>query len=168
MDDRIDPRETRQRLGRQKIHGHCCTLVSSQGRQCRVASAPSGMVRNSLHDGASSACNRTKGNASRPPRPKKGTLNTRPTFYNASGLDVDHGELYVRWLRPGGTNKRVAVFDASGHILRQGGTTIWRACTACDLANDGTSSGQTARAIGARHGTKMGNSEATPSRCHDA
>jgi sugar lactone lactonase YvrE len=89
-----------------------------------VAAAPSGMIQKFTHDGKTLLLQiGTKGKLDSSDGTDKGKpLNTPgPTFFMPSSIYVDrgNGDVYVSDGEGGGTNKRVAVFDASGKFLRQ-------------------------------------------------
>jgi sugar lactone lactonase YvrE len=106
-----------------------------------IASAPSGMVQKYTHDGSKLLLQiGAKGKLDSSDGTDKGKpLNTPgPTFFMPSGLDVDiNGDLYVSDGEGGGTNRRVAVFDASGKFLRQWVIDDMETVHCMELANDG-------------------------------
>ncbi len=108
-----------------------------------IAAAPSGMVQKYTHDGKQLLLQiGTKGKLdSADGTPKGKPLNTPgPTFYMPSGIDVDstNGDVYVSDGEGANTNRRVAVFDASGKFLRQWVIDDMETVHGMTIGNDGT------------------------------
>lgn len=107
-----------------------------------VAAAPSGMVQKFTHDGSKLLLQiGTKGKLDSSDGTDKGKpLNTPgPTFFMPSSIYVDrgNGDVYVSDGEGGGTNKRVAVFDASGKFLRQWVMDDMESVHCMTIGNDG-------------------------------
>ena len=106
-----------------------------------IASAPSGMVQKYTHDGKTLLMTiGQKGKLdSSDGTPKGKGLNTPgPAFFMPSGIDVDtNGDVYVSDGEGGGTNKRIAVFDASGKFLRHWVIDDMESVHCMRLGNDG-------------------------------
>jgi sugar lactone lactonase YvrE len=89
-----------------------------------IASAPSGMVQKYTHDGSKLLLQIGKKGVvdSSDGTPKGKPLNSSaPIFFMPSSIAVDrqNGDVYVSDGEGAGSNRRIAVFDASGKFLRQ-------------------------------------------------
>ncbi len=131
-----------------------------------VASAPSGMVQKYTRDGKKlliqigikGKLDSTDGTAKGKP------LNTAgPTFFMPSSIAVDrtNGDVYVSDGEGNGTNRRVAVFDASGRFLRHWVIDDMLNVHCMTIANDGDVYVCNRRGSGVRVYDKTGNLKRT-------
>ena len=107
-----------------------------------VASAPSGMVQKYTHDGKRLLMQiGTKGKLDSADGTEKGTPLNSPaaTFFMPSSIAVDrtNGDIYVSDGEGAGTNRRIAVFDATGKFLRQWIMEDMENVHCMTIANDG-------------------------------
>lgn len=131
-----------------------------------LASAPSGMVQKYSRDGSKLLLQiGTKGKLdSSDGTPKGKPLNTPgPTFFMPSSIFVDrtNGDVYVSDGEGAGTNRRVAVFDASGKFLRQWVMEDMLNVHCMSIANDGDVYVCNRRGSGVRVYDKQGNLKRT-------
>ena len=131
-----------------------------------VASAPSGMVQKYTRDGKRLLLQiGTKGKLDSSDGTAKGKPLNSPAaaFFMPSSIFVDraNGDVYVSDGEGAGTNRRVAVFDATGKFLRQWVMEDMLNVHCMTIANDGTVYVCNRRGSGVRVYDKMGNLQRT-------
>jgi hypothetical protein len=131
-----------------------------------IASAPSGMVQKYTRDGKRLLLQiGTKGKLDSSDGTSKGKPLNSPAaaFFMPSSIFVDriNGDIYVSDGEGAGTNRRVAVFDATGKFLRQWIMEDMLNVHCMAVANDGTVYVCNRRGSGVRIYDKMGNLQRT-------